>query len=92
MFWALSKAKEKIAFVPSCLYICGMLVVAAFALYPVVLPSSVDPAYSLSIYNTAAAPGLTVAMRWWLVGTILALGCFVFIYRLFGGKIRESEA
>jgi cytochrome bd-type quinol oxidase subunit 2 len=60
MFWALTKGKEKIAFVASCLYICGMLVGAAFALYPVGLLSSVDPAYSLSIYNTAAAHhGLT---------------------------------
>ena len=60
MFWALSKAKKKIAFVASCLYICGMLVGAALALYPGVLPSSVDPVYSLSIYNTAAAHhGLT---------------------------------
>ena len=60
MFWALSKAKEKIAFVASCLYICGMLVGAALALYLGVLPSSVDPVYSLSIYNTAATHhGLT---------------------------------
>ena len=35
--------KEKIAFVASALYIVGMLVGAAFALYPVVLPSSSDP-------------------------------------------------
>ena len=45
---------EKIAFVASALYIVGMLVGAAFALYPVVLPASTDPARNLTIYNTAA--------------------------------------
>ena len=48
------------AFVASALYIVGMLVGAAFALYPVVLPASTDPALNLTIYNTAAGEhGLT---------------------------------
>ncbi len=53
MLWANPKGKEKLAFVASSLYITGMLVGAAFALYPVVLPAR-DPQYDLTIYNTAA--------------------------------------
>jgi cytochrome bd ubiquinol oxidase subunit II len=85
--------KEKIAFVASALYIVGMLVGAAFALYPVVLPSSSDPARNLTIYNTAAGHhGLTVGLTWWILGMLLASGYFVFLFRMFKGKVRlEGE-
>jgi len=97
MFYAIPKGadvvpdpkKEKIAFVASALYIVGMLVGAAFALYPVVLPASTDPARNLTIYNTAAAHhGLTVGITWWILGMILASGYFVFLFRMFKGKVR----
>jgi cytochrome d ubiquinol oxidase subunit II len=66
-----------------------MLVGAAFALYPVVLPASTDPARNLTIYNTAAAHhGLTVGITWWILGMILASGYFVFLFRMFKGKVR----
>jgi cytochrome bd ubiquinol oxidase subunit II len=80
--------KEKLAFVASALYIVGMLVGAAFALYPVVLPSNSDPARNLTIYNTAAGEhGLTVGLTWWILGIILALGYFTLLFRMFRGKV-----
>ncbi len=84
---------ERLAFGASCAYIAGMLVGAAFALYPQVLPATTDPAYSLTIHNTAAAGyGLKIGVAWWLVGMALALGYFVFVYRMFRGKVRlEAE-
>ena len=84
---------EKLAFVASALYIVGMLVGAAFALYPVVLPASTDPAHNLTIYNTAAGHhGLTVGFTWWILGMVLALGYFFFLFRMFRGKVRlEGE-
>jgi cytochrome d ubiquinol oxidase subunit II len=55
----------------------------------VVLPASTDPAYSLTIYNTAAGHhGLTVGLTWWILGMVLALGYFVLLYRMFRGKVR----
>jgi cytochrome d ubiquinol oxidase subunit II len=93
MLRAIRKRQEKAAFVASSFYIVGMLVGAAFALYPVVLPASTDPALSLTIYNAAAGHhGLSVGFAWWSVGMILALGYFVFLYRMFRGKVRlEGE-
>ena len=89
MIGAIRKQQDKLAFVGSAFYIVGMLVGAAFALYPVVLPASTDPAYSLTIYNTAAGRhGLTVGFTWWALGMILALGYFTFLYRMFRGKVR----
>ncbi|HET6180243.1 MAG TPA: cytochrome d ubiquinol oxidase subunit II [Candidatus Sulfotelmatobacter sp.] len=84
---------EKLAFVASALYIVGMLVGAAFALYPVVLPSSSDPARNLTIYNTAAGHhGLVVGLTWWILGVTLALGYFTLLFRMFKGKVRlEGE-
>lgn len=93
MMHAMIKRQEKIAFVGSALYIVGMLVGAAFALYPVVLPASTDPARDLTIYNTAAGQhGLSVGLVWWCLGAILAFGYFFFLFRMFRGKVRlEGE-
>ena len=88
-----SQADRKLAFVASALYIVGMLVGAAFGLYPVVLPASTDPSLNLTIYNTAAgAHGLSVGLMWWSLGMVLALGYFFFLFRMFRGKVRlEGE-
>ena len=61
---------------------------AAFALYPVVLPAR-KAEYSLTIANTSAgAHGLSVGFYWWSIGMVLAIGYFVFVYRMFRGKVR----
>jgi cytochrome bd ubiquinol oxidase subunit II len=93
MIYAIRKGEDKTAFVGSALYIVGMLVGAAFALYPVVLPSSSDPALNLTISNTAAGQhGLTVGLTWWILGIVLALGYFTLLFRMFKGKVRvEGE-
>jgi cytochrome d ubiquinol oxidase subunit II len=85
--------KELHAFLASCIYITGMLVGAVFALYPLVLPASTDPAYSLTIHSAAAGHyGLTVGLVWWLLGMVLCLAYFIFVYRMFRGKVQlEGE-
>jgi len=88
MMHAMIKQADKIAFVASALYIVGMLVGAAFALYPVVLPASTDPARNLTIYNTAAGQhGLGVGFIWWCVAAVLALAYFTYVFRMFRGKV-----
>lgn len=86
-------AKEKLAFGASAVYLAGMLVGAAFALYPAVLPASSNRAFNLTIYTTAAGQhGLTVGLTWWILGMILALGHFTLLFRMFRGKVRlEGE-
>jgi cytochrome d ubiquinol oxidase subunit II len=93
MMHAILKREDKIAFVSSAMYIVGMLVGAAFALYPVVLPASTDPALNLTIYNTAAAQhGLGVGLAWWILGALLAAVYFTFLFRMFKGKVHlEGE-
>lgn len=93
MMHALIRRNEKAAFASSIAYIVGMLVGAAFGLYPVVLPASTDPARSLTIYNSAAGQhGLSVGFTWWILGMVLALAYFFYLFRMFRGKVRlEGE-
>ena len=93
MMHGMIKRADKIAFVASGVYIVGMLVGAAFGLYPIVLPASTDPALNLTIYNTAAGShGLSVGLAWWSLGMVLALGYFFVLFRMFRGKVRlEGE-
>ena len=89
MMHGMIKRADKIAFVASGVYIVGMLVGAAFGLYPIVLPASTDPALNLTIYNTAAGShGLSVGLAWWSLGMVLALGYFFVLFRMFRGKVR----
>lgn len=91
MMHGMIKRVEKMAFIASAAYIIGMLVGAAFALYPVVLPASTDPSRSLTIYNAAAgAHGLSVGFAWWFLGMGLALTYFFFVFRTFKGKVRPE--
>jgi cytochrome d ubiquinol oxidase subunit II len=91
MLWATPKCKEKAAFIASSLYIAGLLVGAALALYPVVLPAR-NHQYDLTIANSSAGiHGLTVGLVWWTIGALLALGYFVYVYRMFRGKVQVGE-
>lgn len=80
------------SFLCSCLFILGMLTSAAFGIYPYVLPSSADPALSLTVFNTAAPPyGLRIGLMWFLPGMLLTTSYFVYTYRNFSGKVRVEE-
>jgi cytochrome d ubiquinol oxidase subunit II len=77
------------AFLCSCLFILGMLTSAAFGLYPNLLPSNVDPARSLTVFNAAARPyGLRVGLLWFIPGMLLTTAYFVYTYRSFAGKVK----
>ncbi len=84
--------REKAAFLCSSMYIAGMLGGAAFGIYPDVLPAAMNQNNSLTIYNTAAGHhGLAVGLVWWSLGMVIAIAYFVFIYRMFKGKVVLEE-
>jgi cytochrome d ubiquinol oxidase subunit II len=81
------RRQEVAAFVSGALYLAFMLVGAVYSLYPVILPA-VDPHFNLTIQNSLTAPyALQVGLRWFTFGMIIALGYFVFLYRMFRGKV-----
>jgi len=86
------KGHDRAVFLSSSLFIGSMLASTAFGLFPNVLPSSIDPQYNLTVYNTAARDyGLSVGLVWWVVGIVLTAGYFVFIYRSFRGKVSARQ-
>jgi cytochrome d ubiquinol oxidase subunit II len=85
------RRQDRAAFLSSSAYIVGMLASTVFAVYPNVLPA-VNPAYSLTIHNSAASDyGQAVGFIWWSIGMVLAAVYFIVIYRLFRGKVRLED-
>lgn len=92
MFLFNRRGDDRKAFLSSSAFIIGMLASTAFASYPVLLKSSIDPAYSLTIANAKAQDyGLSVGFVWWILGFVLTAGYFTFVYRSFRGKVTLSE-
>jgi cytochrome d ubiquinol oxidase subunit II len=88
LFLARDPRRELSAFLGSSLYLAGMLASAAASLYPVVLPSTPHPQFSLTIENARSSDyGLQVAVYWWVPALLLTTGYFVFLYRRFAGKV-----
>ncbi|NIR51590.1 cytochrome d ubiquinol oxidase subunit II, partial [candidate division KSB1 bacterium] len=80
---------DMMAFLSSAGFILGMGAATAFGLYPKLLPASTDPAYSLTIYNTATGEhGLRVGLVWWSIGMVLAGAYFTYLFYSFRGKIK----
>jgi cytochrome d ubiquinol oxidase subunit II len=88
MFLHARRGNDKAAFLSSSAYLVFMLVGAAAAVYPNLLTSTTDPTLNITIYNAAAGRySLSIGLVWWSFGMVLALGYFVFVYRMFRGKI-----
>jgi cytochrome d ubiquinol oxidase subunit II len=92
LIWhSIRAGKELQAFLASCGFLAGMLTSAAFGLFPYVLPSCVDPAKSLTVFNAAPASyGLHAAVWWWIPGMALAVAYSAFVHRRFAGKVQLS--
>jgi cytochrome d ubiquinol oxidase subunit II len=88
-----SKRSESLrAFLCSSLYLVSMLVGAAAALYPALLPSSVDASQSLTIGNASSGHyAMSIGLLWWLVGIGAAAAYFLFVYSMFKGKVTASS-
>ncbi len=92
MFYFRKQGRGLAAFLSSSAYLVGMLVGAAYGLYPTLLPASTDPALSLTIFNTRTGDySLRVGLIWWVVGMLLAAGYFTLLYRFFRGKVTLEE-
>lgn len=80
--------KELSAFLGSAVFLVGMLLSVSFGLFPMVLPSTADPAASLTIMNAAGPEqGMRIALFWWIPGMILVAIYTTFIYRGMRGKV-----
>jgi cytochrome d ubiquinol oxidase subunit II len=84
----LRQSADRNAFLCSCVYLAAMMVGAAIALYPRLLPSTTDPAFDITIDKALSGPhALHVGLIWWSFGMLCALTYFVIVYRMFRGKV-----
>ena len=87
-----ARGKERAAFLSSCGYLAFMLVGAAAGVYPNLLTSTTDPTLNVTVYNAHAGHyALSVGLIWWSLGMAIAVGYFVFVYRMFRGKVTATS-
>lgn len=87
-----SKKKYSQALVFSSLIMAFLLMLVAFQLYPVLLPSTIDPEYSVTIYNAASSQkSLGIMLTIVLIGAPLLAGYFLFLYKTFHGKVKLDD-
>ena len=88
MRYFLGKSADSSAFLCSAAYLALMLVGAAVALYPRLLPSTTGQTNDITIDKALAGPHtLQVGLIWWALGMCLAAIYFVVVYRMFRGKV-----
>ena len=86
-YLARRQSRDLLAFVGSGAFLLGQLAAIAASVYPVWLRSTLDPAWSLTAINAAAAPSsLRAGLLWWPVGFVLAIGYFAVLFRIHRGK------
>ncbi|WP_421807543.1 cytochrome d ubiquinol oxidase subunit II [Flagellimonas sp.] len=87
-----SKKKYAPALIFSSLTMAFLLMLVAFQLYPVLLPSTIDPAHSVTIYNAASSQkSLGIMLTIVLIGAPLLAGYFLFLYKTFHGKVKLDD-
>jgi cytochrome d ubiquinol oxidase subunit II len=84
--------RELPAFLASSTYIVSALAGVAAALYPALLPSSYGSQFDITIFNAAAGSyALRIGFLWWGLGMALATGYFIFLYRMYKGKLQPES-
>ena len=80
------------AFLASSITILSMLALAAVSMYPRLVTSSIDLAYSLTIFNASSTKRtLTTMLIIALIGMPIVIAYTIYIYRIFKGKTVLTE-
>jgi len=80
------------AFLASSAFVASLLLLTAGTLYPVLLPSTLSPAFDLDAHGTASgAQGLATGLAWWGPAMALAILYFVNLFRSMRGKVATGD-
>ena len=82
----LADGRDARAFFASCAFIALLLAATASALFPVMLRSTIDDAFTLGV-DEATTRGLGPGAIVWTVGAALVLGYVAYVLRTFRGKV-----
>ena len=87
-----AKRKYRTAFLFSALTVSFSLLMVAIELYPVLILSTLDPAYNITIYNAAASEkSLGIMLTIAAIGAPLVLSYTAFVFWTFRGKVKLDE-
>jgi cytochrome d ubiquinol oxidase subunit II len=89
---SLSRARALSAFLASCSFIACLLVATAAALFPTILRSTVDPAFSLDTTSATANGTLGTGLLFWVFGIALVIAYFAYLFRSLRGKATPAAA
>jgi cytochrome d ubiquinol oxidase subunit II len=82
------RGRDLQAFLGSAAFLLGFLAATAACVFPVMLRSTLDPAYSLTAHNASSSEhGLLTALGWWVLGFPLAILYLVVLFRIHRGKV-----
>jgi cytochrome d ubiquinol oxidase subunit II len=80
------------AFAASCVTILFVAFTGVAGLFPSLIPSSLDPAYSLTIYNSSSsAYTLRIMTVVALVFVPIVIAYKIWVYRVFAGRVEEKD-
>ncbi len=87
-----SKRKYRLAFLFSSLTVALLLVLVSIELYPVLVLSTIDPKYNLTIYNAASSEkSLKIMLTIAAIGAPLVVAYTGFVFWTFRGKVKLDE-
>jgi cytochrome d ubiquinol oxidase subunit II len=88
IFLGLRRSRPLTALLGSAAFIVGILAATAACVWPVMLRSTLNPAWSLDAFNASAGEhGLRVGLAWWLPAFVIVLGYFAMLFRINRGKV-----
>ena len=93
IFYQGYKKREGWAFLSSCLCILSLLTLFGIGTFPNLMRSTLSEYNNLTIYNSSSsAYTLKVLLTIVLIGVPLVLGYGVWVYRIFGGKVKLDSS
>lgn len=88
----LKRGLHLVAFLGSSAFLAGMLAATAASIFPVMLRATGGDSLSLTAYRASSgADNLRTALGWWIIGTPIAVGYFVLVFRLHRGKATAAR-
>ena len=91
--WAVRCGRLPLSFFLSAGNVAALVFFFGFAEYPVLIPSTLDPAWSLTIYNAASSQRTLGLMRTVFLLGLPFVALYTFgIYRVFRGKVLPAQA
>ena len=87
-----AKGKTLTAFASSCVTVLMVVATGVVGLFPNLIPSSLDPAYSLTIFNSSSSPytlKIMTVVAFIFVPIVIAYK--IWVYRVFRAPVTEAE-